>query len=338
MAQARRRPGLNRASLALAASLAIACSGGGDALTAQYPKLSAIRGQRLDDANPYALPLAGRVTFFLCHWPTDRALRVALPPDANSDELRALRAALKAWQEAGLGLSFEEVQSEPSIEFGFVSGTVDTGAGQDTANTVVDCRIAPASQQGGAPVAGAEVVHARIRIARLTNQDTQGHQRPLTEAELAGTALHELGHALGFQGHARQGDTVMVRETERIAHAGKDLLAGESFGDASVRALYALPSGAVVASAPLAACRTDLVDRMARLAEANQLDGPFVRVGESAGRIFWRDPAGLEYGLVIGHTKEAVRDPVRLVVVPESRVRKSLAAGRDLPCGGDAKD
>jgi hypothetical protein len=334
VAQARRRSGLSRArGLALAASLATACSSGGDALTAQYPKLAAIRGQRLADANPYALPLAGRVTFFFCHWPVDRPLRVSLPPDATDDERRALRAAIQGWQDAGLGLRFEEVQEGASIEFGFVSGTVDTGAGQDTANTVVDCRIAPASQQGGAIVVGAELAYARIRIARLTNQDTQGHQRPLTTAELAGTALHELGHALGFQGHARHGDTVMVRETERIAHAGKDLLAGDAFGDASVRALYAVPSGAVVTTAPLSACRTDLVDRMAKLAETNQLDGPFLRVGESAGRIFWRDPKGLEYGLVIGHTREALRDPAKLVVVPERRVRSSLAAGRDQACG-----
>jgi hypothetical protein len=71
---------------------------------------------------------------------------------------------------------------------------------------------------------------------------------------------------------------------------------------------------------------------MARLAETNQLDGPFVRVGESAGRIFWRDPKGLEYGLVIGHTRDALHDPAKLVVVPESRVRQSLGRGRDLPC------
>ena len=339
MAQARRRPGLNRSrAIAIAAvAVAIACSGSRDALLEQHPKLRSIEGQRLSDANPYVLPLAGRVTFFHCHWPTESPLRVLLPPDASEDERRALRTAIRAWHEAGLGLTFVEVESDASIEFGFVSGTVDTAAGQDTANTVVDCRIAPASQQGGAPVAGAELVHARIRIARLTNQDTQGKQRPLSDAELTGTALHELGHALGFQGHARHGDTVMVRETERIARTGKRVVAGEGFRDPSLRALYALPNGAVVSSAPLDHCRTDLVDRMAKLAEANRLDGPFVRVGESAGRIFWRDPKGIEYGLVLGRTRQALREPAKLVVWPESRVRKSLAPGRDVGCSGDAK-
>ena len=433
MAQARRRPGLSRAAaLALGAMLAIACGSCGarhDDLVERFPTLRSIDGQRLADANPYPLPLAGRLTFFLCRWPTELPIPIVLPSDASAGERRAIETALHAWEGAGLGLRFAEtLGTEAGIDIGFVAGTVDTAAGQDTANTIVDCRIAPASRQGGAGVAGAELVRARIRIARITNpdtqghqrpltaaeltgtalhawegaglglrfaeavsaeagieigfvtgtvdtaagqdtastvvdcriapasqqsgagvdraelvraririaritnQDTQGHQRPLSAAELSGTALHELGHALGFQGHARHGDTVMVRETERIAHAGKGLLAGDGFRDPSLRALYALPSGAVVASAPVDRCRTDLVDRMARVAEENHLDGPFVRVGESAGRIFWRDDKGTDYGLVIAKVREALRDPAKLLVVPESRVRGSLARVHDVPC------
>jgi len=316
--------------------LAIACGSCGarhDDLVERFPTLRSIDGQRLADANPYPLPLAGRLTFFLCRWPTELPIPIVLPSDASAGERRAIETALHAWEGAGLGLRFAEtLGTEAGIDIGFVAGTVDTAAGQDTANTIVDCRIAPASRQGGAGVAGAELVRARIRIARITNPDTQGHQRPLTAAELTGTALHELGHALGFQGHARHGDTVMVRETERIAHAGKGLLAGDGFRDPSLRALYALPSGAVVASAPVDRCRTDLVDRMARVAEENHLDGPFVRVGESAGRIFWRDDKGTDYGLVIAKVREALRDPAKLLVVPESRVRGSLARVHDVPC------
>jgi hypothetical protein len=71
---------------------------------------------------------------------------------------------------------------------------------------------------------------------------------------------------------------------------------------------------------------------MARVAETNHLDGPFVRVGESAGRVFWRDAKGVEYGLVIAKLREALRDPTKLLVVPESLVRGTLARLRDLPC------
>jgi Matrixin len=341
LAQARRHPGLNRAgraalALCVAASHGFGCGSGargGDALARRFPEVEAVRGQRLNDANPYVLPHDGRVRFFHCHWNTATPVAVSLPPDANDAERRALEAALEAWEGAGLGVRFERVDAvSRGIEIRFVGGTIDTAAGQDTANTVVDCAIAPLSQQRGADVAGAELVLAKIRIARITNPDTQGHQRPLSEAELAGTALHELGHALGFQGHARQGDTVMVRETERIARAGKTLLAGGGFSDASVRALYRLPSGAAIGGGAIDRCRSDHVDRMARLAEQNGLAGPFVRVGESAGRIFWRDVQGLEYGLVLARLREARRDPAALVVLSEGRVRRALAPGRDLHC------
>jgi hypothetical protein len=316
----------------LAGAAALAC--GGDALVERHPVLAAIEGQRLADANPYVLPAAGRVRFFHCRWDETEPVPVSLPPDATPSERRVLESALAAWEGADLGIRFDRTgDATRGIAIAFVGGTVDTGAGQDTANTIVDCAIAPLSQQQGGAVAGASLASARIRIARLTNMDMQGRQRPLTEAELAGTALHELGHALGFQGHARQGDTVMVRETERIARAGKHLLAGDRFEDATVRALYRLPSGALVGGGDVARCRTDLVDRMGALAEKSALAAPFVRVGEAAGRIFWRAPGGAEYGLVIARMREARSDPERLVVIPERRVRESLAVGLDLPCG-----
>jgi hypothetical protein len=332
VAQARRRPGL-AAFVAAAIGLA-SCGGGGAALVERHPQLASIRGQRLADANPFVLLHAGRAHFFHCRWPDGASVPVSLPPDASPAERRALERVLQAWEGAGLGIAFEPVPdaSARGIALAFVGGAVDTAAGQDTANTVVDCRIAPLSQQDGGAIRGAELASARIRIARLTNMDPQGRQRPLSEAELIGAALHEIGHALGFQGHARQGDTVMVREVERMAHAGKRIAKGDPFGDATLRALYRLPSGSLVGGGPVDRCRSDAVDRMAALAEANALDGPFARVGESAARIFWRDRDGLEYGVVIARLREGLRDPNRFFVLPESRVRGSLAPGRDIAC------
>lgn len=279
------------------------------------------------------LPFDGRVRFFHCRWPDGATVPVSLPPDASPKELHAMEAALEAWESAGLGISFERVAEAPNgIELRLVGGTVDTAAGQDTANTVVDCAIAPLREQTRGSIEGATLAAARIKIARITNEDMQGRQRPLTQAELAGTTLHELGHALGFQGHARHGDTVMVREVEKVARAGKYLLEGKRFADASLRALYRLPSGSLAGGGPVARCRTDRVDRMAKLADENALAGPFVRVGESAGRIYWRDGDGREYGLVIARIREAQKDPERIVVLPERRVRESLAVALDPPC------
>ncbi len=124
----------------------------------------------------------------------------------------------------------------------------------------------------------------------------------------------------------------MVRETERVAHEGADLLRGRGFADASLRALYRLPNGAAVGGGAVDRCRTELVDRMGALATSNALAGPFLRMGETAGRVFWRDADGREYGLVLARVVEARRDPQRIVVLPERRVRESLARGLDSAC------
>jgi hypothetical protein len=350
VAQARRRAGLIGAGarvrrtgsrgvalLLVAASAAVAgcADGAGRALAERHPRLRAIAGQRLAESNPYVLLADGRATFFYCRWPDGAPIPVALPADASPDERRALEAALRAWEGAGLGVHFERVApGAGAIDLTLVGGAVDTAAGQDTANTVVDCRVAPLAEQppDADPVVGARLVAARIHIARTTNQDWQGHARPITPGELTGAALHELGHALGFQGHAHAGDTVMVREVERIARTGQEVLDGVGFADPSLRALYALPSGTVLARVEVGRCRTDLVDRMARLGEAHGLAGPYLRVGEVVERLFWRAPDGGEYGLIVGHLREALRDPTRLLVLPESSVRASLAKGRDVRC------
>jgi hypothetical protein len=335
VAQARRRPGLARtAAIAAAAAAGIACGGGpGAELARRFPDAAAIPGQRLADANPYVLPHDGRVRFFHCRWDPAAPIPVAFPANATAAERRAIDEALDAWEQAVPGVRFEGVApGTPGIELELVGGSVETPVGEDTANTVVDCRIAPLSQQTAAAVADARLVSAHVRIARRTNADWQDKRRDLTEAELVGTTLHEVGHALGFQGHARQGDTVMVREVERVARTGKKLLAGEGYRDPTLRALYRLPSGAVVGGGPVERCRTDHVDRMARLAETNGLAGPFVRVGEAAARIFWRDEKGAEYGLILAKLREALRAPAKLLVIAESNVRFALAPRLDVPC------
>jgi hypothetical protein len=337
VARTRRRPALIwRRAAAAAAALALACAGSpGGELARRFPEAAGRDGHRLGDVHPYVLPAASHVTLFLCRWTTEQPIPVSLPVDATPEERRVLVAALEAWQGAGLGVRFVPIDGgEAPIRIELEGAPIQTGAGRDTGNAVVDCRVAPLSAQGrGDAVVGAELVAARIRLARRTGPDWQGRERDVTPAELAGAALHELGHALGFQGHVRQGDTVMVRELERIVRRGAALLEGERHGDATLRALYALPNGAVVTRVPVEAWRTDRVDRMAALAESAGLDGPFARVGETAARVFWRDPKGQEYGLVVPKLREVLRRPASVLVIPEARTRRALPRGDDLGPG-----
>jgi hypothetical protein len=297
-------------------------------LEARYPVLRSHEDHRLGDLHPYVLPSDGRVVFFLCRWETERPIGVSLPADASVEELAALEDALRSWERAGLGVRFERQRGGPApITIELLDSAVVTGAGYDTGNATTDCRLPPlATLDARERVRGAQLVASRILIARRTPTDF-GKEHQVSPDELRGTALHELGHALGYQGHARSGATVMVRDREAVRRRGAALAGGLPVSDASLRALYALPNGAVLGSASVERWRTDPVDRLAELALENELEGPFARVGETAARLFWRDGAGVEYGVLVANLLEALSSPDEVLPIPETRTRRKLGAG-----------
>jgi hypothetical protein len=202
------------------------------------------------------------------------------------------------------------------------------GAGRAVVDCVLDGSPPELGDRAGA--LPAQLVRARVELSRQ-GRDALGRPKRHTPEEFTGAALHELGHALGFQGHASFGATALRREPERVRALGADVLAGEPFADASLAALYALPSGCVLAVSPVSRGRTDLVDRMAALAQRGRLAGPFVRVGDTAARVFWserREPH-YEYGLSVVNLAETYADPARVLVVAENRTRGALPRSRD---------
>jgi len=272
-----------RALLLLAILAGCGSDGGGiEALEARYPSLAGLGAHPLADTRPYYLPAGGELTLFLCRWPDAAVIPVALPVEASPDELRKLRAALAAWQGAGLGLVFEE---RDELRGAGIELLLRDGMIAYAANTIVDCAVEPAGVAGRADPLPARVVFASIHLA---------HGDP----RLTGAALHELGHALGFQGHPRPSrrvrsaprrpSTVMGRDTEEVRLAGERVLAGRPFADAALSALYAVPSGAVLTR--LTPADTEPVDRMLRLGQQRRLIGPLVRVGDDEGRVAWLDP------------------------------------------------
>lgn len=306
----------------LAACL-MACSGGGsarDGLSLRHPELAAVKGHRLADTRPYYLPVAGQLTLFLCRWPDAALIPVALPSDADAEERRQLEAALAAWEGAGLGVRFETT-----------TGDLD-GAGIEirlrddmlayAANTVVDCAVDAEGIRPGVDPLPARVVLASIHLA---------HSDP----RLTGSALHELGHALGFQGHPRPSrriraqvpgeGSVMGRDTEAVRLAGQRVLAGKPFAEPTLTALYALPSGTVVERLSLAPEATNVVDRMLQLGARGGLIGPLVRVGDDQGRIAWLDPnSGATASLRLQGLNQARDRPAKLSIEASARARRLL--------------
>ena len=301
--------------LALGALTALGCGGAWDvgALEARNPALRAAGTQRLGDAIPYLLPLDGELTLFLCRWETERALRVSLPPDATARERRLLERALRAWQGAVPDLRLEAIGAGSSAELAI---RFDAPGPARAAQTGAECGVDLDAPRRGARLT-ARLASARVELRR-TQRNWRDQEVALSDEELLGSALHELGHALGFQGHARRGPTVMVRSLEEVRRAARHVLAGEPFADATVAALYRVPSGSVVGRRALPAGRTAPLDRLRAIAQQRGLAGPYVRVGDRAARIAWHDARGTPYAFSVPQLNELLSDASGLILVPSA--------------------
>jgi hypothetical protein len=301
--------------VAIGLAVLTACGGLWDvgALEQRHPGLAARGAGALRDAVPYPLPLSGRLTLFLCRWDTESPLSVSLPPDASSAERSLLELALGAWEGTEIGIEFEVARdgaSAQDIEIRF-----SERESAYTATTRAECAVDPDAGETR-DVLRAEIVFARISLRR-SDRDALGRSVPLSDAEILGSALHELGHALGYQGHARRGATVMRSSVDHVRRVGRRVLEGRDFEDTGLEALYRVPSGTVVGRSDLPDGRTARIDRLRALAPQLGLTGPFVRVGDHAARIAWLDADGAAHGFLVEGLRDALSDPESLYLAAD---------------------
>jgi hypothetical protein len=273
---------------------------------------------------------------FLCRFSTEAPISVSLPSDATDEEQRLLRLALAAWAGLGVGLEFEERPGDGTqIAIRFIDQ--DGGGGRaprGSADTSADCALPPL----GVPSLVEEPVPARIVRAsihlRRTQPDSLGRSRSLSPEELLGAALHELGHALGFQGHAAAGRSIMVRDVDQVRRIGRLVLSGEPWVDSALRTLYSLPSGTEVARRPLAPATEQTLSRLAVHAAANGWSGPFARVGDHSALLFWRDAQGEEVALRLLSWRKFAQGSTPLSWQPNPRASQLLREVGGLSSGG----
>jgi hypothetical protein len=294
-------------------------------LAAREPRLRALGAHRLGDATPYLLPVQDTGVLFLCRWETREPIPVSLPPDASPAQLGALEAALRAWEGAGLGVRFERAApAGKGIELRIVDEPAEGSGGAHAATTVADCAIDSGAAPRGERLP-ARLVFASIHL-RVEWIDPLGRRTALEPADLAGAALHELGHALGFQGHVRSGESAMRYQVEATRRAGRRLLAGEPFRDETLRALYSVPSGEVVGRLPLPPGRTQPVDRLLALARTGALEGPVARMGDREGQVLFRDADGAAYAVWLRGVAAALAgQPEDLILMPGPRAERLLS-------------
>jgi hypothetical protein len=279
-----------------------------DRLAARHPELRGHPGQRLADVRPYYWPQHDQLTLFLCRWSREEPIPVAISADATERERRAVHTALAAWEGAGLGVSFARVERlvGRGIEFEFVAGMLSWAA-----STVAECAVdgEPSAAPGAALDAG--MVAASIQLGR-------------NDPRLVGSVLHELGHALGFQGHPRRGDSIMLRDPKRLLATSVRVGRGGEFSDSTLAALYALPSGTVLARLALPTGRSAAVDRLAELARQHGWRGPLLQVGDNAARMGWHDADGAWVFVRISGLRAALDDPGKLVIEPGQSAERWL--------------
>lgn len=278
---------------------------------------------------PYLLPRADALIWFLCRWESEQPLRTSLPADASPRERELLELALASWEEAGLGLRFDKVPEGHAAEIA-ISIADGNDAGRAGSATAL-CAVASRGEDFAARLVTAEVSLSR------TNRDMLGRAVPLLDEEWLGAALHEIGHALGFQGHTRSGG-IMVRNIEEVRRLGRRVLDGAPLEAPSVAALYRVPSGARLARVALPAGSTAAIDRLAELAQTKGYRGPLVQVGDirvsaerrlSTARIAWWDEQGRSVGVGIPDLRETLRDPSRLEIRPDPMASVWLGPGFD---------
>jgi len=279
-------------------------------------------GHRLAQMHPYVWAEDGVVWFLTCRWATGAEVGVGLA-GGGPLEARALAAARGAWERESLDVSLVPAKAaDAPIRIDIVE-TVDASDGAPGAgSTTADCALDP----GEPPTA--RLVGARARIAREAPPTEGGGSAPrdprvLSDEERVGVFVHELGHLLGFQGHAVSG-TVMASGREGARVAGGRVARGRALDDSTLSALYALPEGTVLARTEIAPVRTAELDRLGRLATERGWEGPRLRVGDRSARIFWRDADGAEFGFVLVNLEETLRLPDRALFIAEETARAAL--------------
>lgn len=332
----------------------------GDALARARPGLAAIEGQRLADMVPVpalALDEVGseredgdpvgqggsapiRVQLVACRFEPGAAIRLRAGGAGWDEAVGGAVIEAFAREIERFGLALTRVEAGPAeIEIdAFVGegGSAPVGLG----DTLVECDVDGRGHDAGTAGAGepgveppairGTVRHAEIRMRRSAI-DPAGRLQMADDDAWSGALLHELGHALGFAGHAATGRSTLVRDEHVLRRIGRRVLAGGGVSDPTLEALHHLRPGEPLGERPLGGS-ADLVLRLLetldreRVAAGNPRIAVVASVGDREARWSIRYADGSRLGLRFPGWAMRLRSGGVILVWPDRETLAAIAA------------
>jgi len=284
------------------------------ALLEAEPQLAAIPGQRIGDMTPYPAIADGRLVLVACRYAKGPPVSVSGTGPGWAADWAAL--AIAAVGEAIPGVELRmlregEWMPEPGrlIEIASIEDA-DSEVPDGMADTLSECDV-----------------------FRRVLRDPMGRARPASAAEWIGALMHELGHALGFAGHAAVGDSLVLLEESRLRALGRRALEGDRVPAPNLTALYSIAAGRILGEAEISGQGRQWIDAVeALVADRNSLlgsaTGPVASTGDQAARLVWRWAGGLHAELRFPFWRREIEKGQSITVLPSEATRRALDRSR----------
>ena len=309
-----------------------------EALLRTSPQRGARAGHRLGDMVPFpALArdadggARARIELVVCRFAPDTTLRVRAEGPGWDEEPGALALAALAEALSALDLSLTRTSTDPAeIEIQTVEG-LEAEAPEGLGDTLVECDVERAAEATGEGAVRGIVSRAEIRMRR-SGFDATGRLRRASDEEWTGALLHELGHALGFSGHAAMGSSLLVRDQGLLRKLGRAVLRGDAISDPTLTALYHLDPGQRLGERALSRAGVKWAEAILALDRRNAAAGNrrislLASTGDREARLSFRYADGTRLGLRFpGWAAGLRRGDALMIALPDRATIEAIRA------------
>ncbi len=292
-------------------------------LLLEEPRIAELASQRLGDLTPYPALQGGAVKLISCRWPATRPIRVRLR--VSGERYDWARRAVESLSRGSSQLQLEilseawDVSDSAALIDVVEVASEDEAGPQGAGDTLVSCDVSSGPQAALGTLTRAEIA------MRSVVRDGLDRPVPLSAEEWTGAFMHELGHALGFQGHVRSGESVLVLDQDRLRVVGRRALSGAAWRDDTLEALYLLEGGRLLGWREIAPQTQHWLDAVEAQLGGRGI-GPSASVGDRNARLEWKTEEGIVLRLQFPEWLRQLNEWRSLLAFPSPETRALLAS------------